>query len=157
MKKILIILVIFFYSCNTEYKSDIEFIKKNFDYDFKEFYQKKLSIREHTKNEIKIIYTRVKPNGDDEYSNIIFDIINDSIYSREETFLISQWTKNLLIDFIKLKVDYLEVDKYQNVKINLDNFERYDIVKVNNATIFFTEMNKKNFKGVVGEWYIRKK
>ncbi|WP_108803170.1 hypothetical protein [Aquimarina sp. Aq107] len=91
-------------------------------------------------------------------STIIVDKKSENIVSvetikgnpKEQQFL-----KTMVSEFIKINVPYLKVDYEQNVFINPDNFEHYNLVRINDPKTFFRNKNLNNFKKIIDRWYLR--
>lgn len=104
---------------------------------------------------MKIFYVKIQLNEKDEYSNIVVNLSNDSIYEKDENRKLDIVEMNILSKFINLRIHYLEVDQYQNVKINVDDFENYDIIKIKDTSNFFQKHKRGNFEKVAEMWYLR--
>ncbi len=168
MKKYLILIfiticllqLVMLVSCEKRYYLEREFISEYHDYNFDIFCLNELKLRGNKENQ-KLISLRKfdSINNEVSYKTYIVDSVKNieyypAKYYNSETP--SAKDKSLIKEFVSIDISYLRVDSDLNVKISIDNYEDFNLVKVKDSINYFNKRKASNYAQLIKNWYVLK-
>ncbi len=147
-----------FMSCRVkDYTFENEFISKYENHDFSFFSLTELKLRGNRDNQ-KLISLRKFDSINKElfYKTFVLDSNKNLKYYPEKYFIGETpniYENKVVRKFDSIDVSYLNVDKDFNVKININNYEDFNLVRINDSIKYFKNKRLSNYVKIKNNWY----
>ena len=153
-----LLIAILYYSI--DYSTEKEFISEYENYDFAIFNSTEVYLRGYWNNQ-KLIALRKYDSIDNElfFKGYIIDSIKNVQYYPSENYNGDTPTASeirTIREFDSINVRYLRVDKDFNVKMNIDNYESFNFVRVLDSVTFFKTQEPNYYHQIKNNWYVLK-
>lgn len=153
------IFMILLWNCKNQIDDEeYSFVEKYGNYKFENFYMTKVSVRgiDGKNNYVINYYQKLNDTNYIDYA-ILLDVETlkvDSIleYTNLQIPIDTCKIEKLLKEFLEYEVKYLYVNEFNNIYVNIDDFEKSDLIKINNSNSIDTSLFRR-LRKIKGNWY----